>query len=104
MSKNIRRTGLAAVLGLALAGSFAANGFAAAKCGDHDEIVKALASNYKESRRAMGIVSAHSVMEIFMSPEGTWTMLVTNTTGESCIAAAGEDWQEQAIKAAGFDS
>jgi hypothetical protein len=39
-----------------------------------------------------------------MSPQGTWTMLVTNTTGESCIVATGEAWQELAIKAAGLDS
>jgi hypothetical protein len=63
-----------------------------------------LASKYQESRRAMGLVSAQSVMEIYMSPKGTWTMLVSNTKGESCIVAAGEAWQELAIQAAGLDS
>jgi hypothetical protein len=34
------------------------------------------------------------VMEIYTSPEGTWTVLVTDTSGKSCITAAGENWQE----------
>ena len=104
MFTNFRSIATAAIAGVVLAGSFAGTGFAAAKCGDHDEIVKTLSAKYQENRRAMGIVSAQSVMEIFMSPKGTWTMLVTNTKGASCIVAAGEAWQELAVQAAGLDS
>jgi hypothetical protein len=100
MFTNFRTTAIAAVTGVALAG----NAWAAGKCGEHDQIVKALSSKYKESRRVMGLVSTQSVMEMFMSPQGTWTMLVTNTQGESCIIAAGEAWQELEVKTAGLDS
>ncbi len=33
-----------------------------------------------------------SVMELFTSETGSWTILVTRTNGLSCIAASGEDW------------
>jgi hypothetical protein len=99
-----RHTGFGLALGLALAGSFATQGLAAEKCGEREKIVKALSEKFQESRRAMGLVSAQSVMEIYMSPKGTWTMLVSDTKGKSCIVAAGENWQEQRIQAAGLDS
>jgi hypothetical protein len=104
MFTTLRSIATAAIAGVALAGSFAGAAEAAQKCGKHEDIVKVLASKYQESRRAMGLVSAQSVMEIYMSPKGTWTMLVSNTKGESCIVAAGEAWQELAIQAAGLDS
>ena len=77
---------------------------AATQCGNHDEVVKVLASKFKESRHIMGIVNSRVVMEIFTSPQGTWTMLVTNTTGTSCITAAGENWQESPATVAGLES
>jgi hypothetical protein len=84
----------AALVAVAAQIGLAGNATAAAVCADHDSIIKALANNYKETRRIMGEVNPDSVMEMFMSPEGTWTMLVTNTKGMTCIAAAGKKWQE----------
>ena len=52
----------------------------------------------------MGVVNAKAVMEIFMSPQGTWTVLVTDTTGTSCIIATGEEWQEVPIALVGLAS
>jgi hypothetical protein len=39
-----------------------------------------------------------------MSPQGTWTVVITDTTGTACIIAAGQDWQEVPIEMAGLDS
>ena len=77
---------------------------AAAPCGSHDAVAKTLASKFKEARRVMGVVNAKAVMEIFMSPQGTWTVLVTDTTGSACIIATGQDWQEVPIEMAGLES
>ena len=52
----------------------------------------------------MRVVSARMVMEIFMSPKGTWTILVTAITGTTCITASGEDWQEMLATVAGRES
>jgi hypothetical protein len=50
---------------------------AAPQCGNHDKIVDALGNKFKETRRVMGVVNAKAVMEIFMSAQGTWTMVIT---------------------------
>ena len=77
---------------------------AALACGSHDKIVTVLANRFKESRHVMGVVNANAVMEIFMSPQGTWTIVVTDTRGKSCITAAGEEWQDVPEAVAGLDS
>ena len=77
---------------------------AAAPCGSHDVVAKSLNAKFKEARRVMGVVNAKAVMEIFMSPQGSWTVLVTDTNGTACIIAAGEDWQEVPLAVAGLDS
>jgi hypothetical protein len=73
-------------------------------CGNHDAMTTALATKFKEARRVMGVVNARAVMEIFMSAEGTWTVLVTDTSGTACVIATGQDWQEVPIEAAGVAS
>ena len=77
---------------------------AAPRCGDHDKIVDVLGHKFKETRRVMGVVNSKAVMEIFMSAQGTWTMVITDTRGMSCITAAGEEWQDVPVVVAGLDS
>ena len=77
---------------------------AAPQCGNHDKIVDVLGNKFKETRRVMGVVNAKAVMELFMSPQGTWTMVITDTSGLSCITASGEEWQDVPIAVAGLDS
>jgi hypothetical protein len=91
---------LAAVSLLGVAGPVQA----AVPCGTHDVMAEALSTKFKEVRRVTGVLNAKAVMEIFMSPQGTWTVLVTNTNGIACIVAAGQDWQEDPVKPAGLDS
>ena len=77
---------------------------AAVPCGAHDVVAKSLTTKFKEARRVMGVVNSKAVMEVFMSPQGTWTVLITSTNGTACIIATGEDWQEVPIALAGLDS
>jgi CBS domain containing-hemolysin-like protein len=64
-----------------------------AMCGERAKIVAQLASKYRETRQAVGLLSDQGAAELFVSAEGTWTMLVTLRTGKSCIIAAGHDWE-----------
>ena len=67
----------------------------AAECGKHDKVVKFLDTKYKEQRTAIGLVAYRGVMEFFVSEKtGTWTILLTNTQGISCIVAAGESYEK----------
>jgi hypothetical protein len=95
---------LATVLAAVSLFNIAGEAWATMRCGNHNDVAKALTAKYKETRRAMGVVSSKAVMEIFMSPQGTWTILVTDTTGKTCITAAGEEWQDVPVAMAGLDS
>ena len=95
---------LVAVLAAISLVSIAGIAGAAPQCSSHDKIVNALGSKYKETRRVMGVVNSKAVMEIFMSPQGTWTMVITDTSGLSCITASGEEWQDVPVAVAGLDS
>ncbi len=94
---------VAALAAISLAG-IAGIAEAAPQCSSHDKIVDALGNKFKETRRVMGVVNSTAVMEIFMSPQGTWTMVITDTSGLSCITASGEEWQDVPIAVAGLDS
>jgi hypothetical protein len=95
---------LAAALAAISLVSIAGKAEAAPQCGNHDKIVEVLGDKFKETRRVMGVVNSKAVMEIFMSPQGTWTMMITDTSGLSCITASGEEWQDVPIAVAGLDS
>ena len=75
-----------------------------AQCANHDSMAKTLTGKFKESRRAMGVVNSTAVMEVFMSPQGTWTVVVTDTRGIACIAASGDEWQDVPVAVSGLES
>ena len=63
-------------------------------CAERTNVVDTLDSQYKESPRAIGLVSQEAVLEIFVSETGTWTVVVTDPAGVSCVLAAGQSWEE----------
>ena len=104
MFTQTRSLSLAALFAAISLVSIAGKAEATPQCGNHDKIVDVLGNKFKESRRVMGVVNSKAVMEIFMSPQGTWTMVITDTSGMSCITAAGEEWQDVPVAVAGLDS
>ena len=64
-------------------------------CAPRDQLVTKLEESYGESRMGAGLRGSASVFEIWASSSsGTWTILVTNTEGISCIMASGESWHD----------
>ena len=84
----------AATVGAALIAMSMSQASAATKCGAYSDVTKLLTDKYQENRRALGVINDKAIMEVFISPKGTWTMLVTDRSGLSCILAAGESWDE----------
>jgi hypothetical protein len=72
-----------------------------ALCGKRTAIVDALKTKYNETRQAMGIVGTDSVVELYISEAGTWTMLVTSASGLTCVMAAGHSWDGTPTLASG---
>ena len=64
------------------------------QCGNRDDIVRTLATQYREQPRAMGLANQTAIIEVFTSRAGTWTILLTKPDGASCIVGAGEAWEE----------
>ena len=104
MFAQTRSLSLVAALAAVSLVSIAGIAEAAPQCGNHDKIVDVLGNKFKETRRVMGVVNAKAVMEIFMSPQGTWTIVITDTSGLSCITASGEEWQDVPVAVAGLES
>jgi hypothetical protein len=67
------------------------------QCADHSELVAHLAAKYQESQFAVGTIGQAAVMEVFVGKTGTWTVVVTDLSGRSCIVAAGENWESALI-------
>lgn len=73
-----------------------------AVCADHDQLVRSLADQYKESPREVGLTGDGNVVELTTTSDGrTWTLLITRSDGTSCIIAAGEAWKAAPEEAKG---
>lgn len=63
-------------------------------CGERSQIIAQLESKYGETRRSVGLQQGRGVVEVYSSEEtGTWTILVTDASGKSCLMAAGEAFE-----------
>ena len=81
---------IAAALAIALV---ATSANAQSMCAKRDTMVGQLTSKYGESPQGSGLNSTTKMLEIWASTAtGTWTILVTDPNGTSCIMAAGKDW------------
>ena len=63
-------------------------------CGMHDDIVKMLTGKYHETLRHAATVKQVTLLEVFRSKAGTWTMLASQPDGRTCIVGAGDDWRD----------
>ena len=66
----------------------------AAICMNKDVMRVFLDERYAEYPIARGLVGDDVMMQLFLSERGTWSVIVTNTLGISCINSAGDSWQE----------
>ena len=86
---------LSCTFAVALLGSSTQVQAAGMACGDRTSLLKTLSDKYKEVPRALGLSSSGKAMfEVYTSKKGTWTILMTTTTGVTCIMAAGHSWEE----------
>ncbi len=87
---------LTAILGALLIGwgAFSSSAQAQAMCGERDAIVASLEKIYSEAPVSMGLGSNGAIIEIFASPSGTFTIVLTRPNGLTCVMAAGENWED----------
>ena len=68
-------------------------------CGDRDQILAQLEHMHDEKPKALGLSADGGVVEVLVSPEGGWTILVTYPDRPTCVVAVGQAWE--ALQAAG---
>ena len=66
---------------------------AQAVCGPHRSISESLNKSFTETPVSMGVTTGGGIVEVYASPEGTWTLVVTQPNGMSCLIAAGQNWE-----------
>ncbi|MEO1564124.1 MAG: hypothetical protein AAFR98_11870 [Pseudomonadota bacterium] len=62
-------------------------------CLPRDVALEHLAADYAESRQSVALAADGSLIEVFASEAGTWTLTRTQPGGPMCLLAAGESYQ-----------
>ena len=62
-------------------------------CGGHGDLVAGLAQAFQQKQIGYGVVGQAAIVEIYVSASGTWSMLVPDVQGRSCIFATGDGWE-----------
>ncbi len=66
----------------------------AQQCDQRARVVGHLAQKYNETPVAIGITASGGMVEVLTTGDGgTWTIILSNPNGTSCLVAAGEGWR-----------
>ncbi|QRY69790.1 hypothetical protein JVX98_16565 [Ensifer sp. PDNC004] len=91
-----------AIRGLALAALLAAGvvarpvpaiSQAPVNCADRSEVIEFLTRQYQEKPAATALINQQAIMEIYAADNGSWTLIVTDVNGRSCVILAGKSWE-----------
>lgn len=66
---------------------------AAGPCGPRADIADNLKREFNEAAVGHGLSMRGYVLELFVSAEGTWTLIVSRPGGLSCLVDGGEGWE-----------
>lgn len=66
-------------------------------CATRTDMVDVLTTKHKEQLVGRGI-AGRSIVEVFASEQGSFTVFTTSPQGVSCLVAAGQDWQVEEMK------
>ncbi len=94
---------LTAILGALLIGwsAFLPSAQAQSICGERRALVANLQNTHSETPVSVGLGSNGTIIEVFASPSGTFTIILTQPNGLSCVMAAGEYWEDLPNRLAG---
>ncbi|WP_028747735.1 hypothetical protein [Rhizobium mesoamericanum] len=62
-------------------------------CAGRSEVVNFLDKNYAEKLTAVGLINQKAMLEVYAAQTGTWTLLITDVHGVSCILLSGDSWE-----------
>jgi hypothetical protein len=86
---------------LAATGAQAAGPIAEVVCAPREVMLQRLTTGQGSALAATGLRDTETVMEVWTSPAGDWTLVQSYTDGMSCILAMGADWDMPPLPEAG---
>ena len=60
-----------------------------------EAITKPLQEHHGEAKVADGITEGGALAELWLSPAGSWTLVIILPNGHACMLASGQNWQEE---------
>jgi hypothetical protein len=67
-------------------------------CGPRPDVVALLASDFREQPSSVAVTGDGQLLEVLTSEEdATWSIVLTDRRGQSCIVATGEGWQDREV-------
>ena len=64
-------------------------------CGPRDGLDDLLKQRFGATQQAVGVsADARRIVELFVAPDASWTIIVTDTQSRSCIVLSGEGWTQ----------
>lgn len=65
-------------------------------CMARADLLDRLAEKYSEAPIAFGLTNSGGLVEVIANSDGTsWTIIISNVNGTSCLVAAGEGWRNR---------
>jgi hypothetical protein len=64
-----------------------------ALCGKRTSVVAGLEDKYSETPVSIGLATNGSIIEVFASKNGSFTIMITTPNGLTCLIAAGHNWE-----------
>ena len=62
-------------------------------CAPWEKLAANLKAEYAEKPISNGIVNNGSLIQVFASKNGSWSLVMTDPRGISCLIATGESWE-----------
>lgn len=62
-------------------------------CAPREDVVRQLSVMFSERPVNRGLTGDGMLLEMFASAEGTWTAVLSEPSGVSCLVSGGEAWQ-----------
>ena len=63
-------------------------------CGARQSLLDNLAKHHGAAPVAVGLAASGQVVEVLVGRTGSWSIVVSNPDGRSCLMGAGEGWQD----------
>ena len=90
MLRYIRLAAIALIVTLIATAAVAA--VAVGPCASRSDFIAFLKDNFGEVEAGQGLSNRGHLVEVFVSPAGSWTILLLQPHGQSCVVDAGEAW------------